>query len=72
MSNAAKKIETSEVIFHYPQFQISAFGLAHRVIVAMRQAGTPESVIEKYKAEVKGLSLEDAMVITECFVRVIK
>ena len=71
MNNAAQKTNFPEVEFQMPAFQISAFGLAHRVIKTMRDAGTPEKVIEDYKEQVKGLSLEDAIVITRCYVNVV-
>jgi hypothetical protein len=59
------------VTLEAPKFQVSAFGLAHRAIVAMRAAGVSDKDIEEYKDNVKGLSLDDTMVITMCTVRVL-
>ncbi len=74
MSSTAQKPDATlfpHVIFEAPKFQVSAFGLAFRVIAAMRAAGLPESAIEDYKANVRGLDVEDAMLVTMYTVRVI-
>lgn len=74
MNQAAQKqqaVQFPDVVFEAPKFQVSAFGLAHRAIKVMRDAGMDEKVIDDYKEQVKGLSLDDAMVITRCYVRII-
>lgn len=53
-----------DIVFVLPPFQISAFGLAHRVINNMRDARVPEAAIENYKERVRGLSLEDTLIVT--------
>jgi len=75
MNQAAQKkqiVQFPEVIFEAPKFQVSAFGLAHRVIKTMRENGIPDRFIEQYKENVHGLNLEDTMTVTMYTVTVIE
>ena len=73
MQQAAKKqtVQFPQVVFEMPQFQVSAFGFAHRVISAMRKAGIAEEHIQQYKQEIHGMSLDDMMLHTMYTVTVV-
>ena len=73
MQQAAKKqtVQFPQVVFEMPQFQVSAFGFAHRVISAMRKAGIAEEHIEQYKQSVSGLDLDQTMLATMYVVTVV-
>lgn len=65
-------VQFPDVVFEAPKFQVSAFGLAHRVIKVMREAGIKENFIEQYKENVKGLNVEDTMIVTMYTVTVVE
>lgn len=73
MSQSAERqqvIQFPQVVFELPKFQVSSFGLAHRVITTMRAAGIPDRHIEQYKENVHGLNFEDTLIVTMYTVKV--
>ena len=72
-SSAEKKqiVKHPEVFFEVPKFEVSSFGLAHRVIMAMRQAGISERDIQDYKNNVHGLIHSDTLIVSMYTVSVV-